>query len=88
MNGKGGSGMNSMPNEKARSIQQTVVLAMEFHYEASVIYLQNGQVLHFIGFIHYWNEETDEVRIINQFDDIVRIQLNEIVILYVLDNHV
>ncbi|WP_165971063.1 YolD-like family protein [Peribacillus frigoritolerans] len=79
--------MNTMPNEKARSIQQTVVLAMEFHHETSIIYLQNGQVLHFIGFIHYWNEETDEVRIINQFDDIVRIQLNEIVILYVLDNH-
>lgn len=87
MNDKGGNGVNIMPNKKARIIQQSVGLTMELHHEASIIYLQNNQILHFIGFIHYWNEETAEIININQFNDIVRIKLNEIVILYVLHNY-
>ncbi|KEZ48579.1 YolD-like family protein [Metabacillus indicus] len=77
--------MSIMPNEKAMDIQRSMSLAMEYQREISVIYLQNGQILHFIGFIHYWNEETDDIRIINTFGDIIRLKLDEVVILYVLE---
>ena len=86
MNGKGGNDMSIMPSEKVSSIQQSVSLAMEYQREISVIYLQDGQILHFIGFIHYWNEETDEIRIINRFNDVVRIKLCEIFVMYVGGN--
>lgn len=84
MNGKGGNDMGILPNEKARNIRQAVGLAMELNDEASIIYMQDDTILHFIGYIHYWNEEMDEIRVLNQFQDAVRIKLNEIVLLYTL----
>lgn len=56
---------------------------MEFEREISVIYLQSDQMLHFIGLIHFWNEEMDEIRVMNQFSDVVSIKLCEVFVMYV-----
>lgn len=73
--------MNSIPDEES-SIKQSVGITMELHNEVSIIYLKNGQILHFIGYIHYWNEETDEIRVMNQFNDFICIKISEVVLLY------
>ncbi|MGG4491170.1 YolD-like family protein [Metabacillus idriensis] len=73
-----------IPNEKRKSIQFLISESMEFHHEVSFIYLQGGHIMHFIGNVHHWNEETDEIRVVNRFNDIVRIQRTDLIAVYSL----
>ncbi|USK31557.1 YolD-like family protein (plasmid) [Bacillus sp. CMF21] len=58
--------------------------SMEFYLEVSFIYLQGNRIMHFIGNVHHWNEETDEIRVVNRFNDIVRLQRTDLIAVYTL----
>lgn len=73
-----------IPKEKRDSIPLLISESMEFHLEVSFIYLQGDHIMHFIGNVHHWNEETDEIRVVNRFNDIVRIQSTDLIAVYTL----
>lgn len=68
--------------EKRDSIHLLISESMEFHLEISFIYLHEDHIVHFIGKVHYWNEETDEIRFVNRFNDIIRMQLTDLIAVY------
>ncbi|WP_191567404.1 hypothetical protein [Metabacillus idriensis] len=76
--------MIMIPTEKRDSIPLLISKSMEFYLEVSFIYLQGDCIMHFIGNVHYWNEETDEIRVVNRFNDIVRIQRTDLIAVYTL----
>ncbi|USK31560.1 YolD-like family protein (plasmid) [Bacillus sp. CMF21] len=73
-----------IPKETRDSIQLLISKSMEFHQEVSFVYLQGDHILHFIGTVHYWNEETDEIRAVNEFNDIVRVRLTDLIAVYTI----
>ncbi|WP_263597104.1 hypothetical protein [Metabacillus idriensis] len=40
--------------------------------------------MHFIGTVHYWNEDSGEIRIVNSFNDVVRMKLVNLIAVYII----
>ncbi|MFY0759879.1 hypothetical protein AB1K32_13480 [Metabacillus dongyingensis] len=74
--------MLMIPKEKRNSIQLLISGSLEFHFELSFIYLHGDQIVHFIGTVHYLNEGTNEIRVVNRFNDIVLMQLTDLIAIY------
>nr|WP_307440652.1 YolD-like family protein [Bacillus sp. V2I10] len=73
-----------IPKEKHDSIQLLISESMEFHFDLSFVYLHGDHVMHFIGTVHYWNEKAGEIRVVNSFNDIVRMQLVNLIAVYTI----
>ncbi|WP_191559545.1 hypothetical protein [Metabacillus idriensis] len=76
--------MIMIPNEKRKSIQFLISESMEFHFDLSFVYLQGDHIVHFIGTVHYWNEDMGEIRIVNSFNDVVLMKLVNLIAVYII----
>ncbi|MFS1519570.1 YolD-like family protein [Bacillus sp. SCS-151] len=60
-------------------INNTIVEAMEHTNEVVVTYFENGQFKPFVGHIHYVDTMNRHIRIMDKFEDIYRINFNDII---------
>jgi hypothetical protein len=55
---------------------------MENNHQLTLLYFQNDEIRYFIGFVHFVNDETEEIRAVNEFNDILRVKFEDLINVY------
>lgn len=56
--------------------------SMEENYEMIYLYLDQEKICYFIGHAHYWDQEKDEIRVVNRFNDFIRFKFIDLINMY------
>lgn len=72
-----------LTNERQTEINNTICSAMENNQQLTLLYFQNDEIRYFIGFVHFVNDETEEIRALNEFNDILRVKLEDLINVYI-----
>jgi hypothetical protein len=71
-----------LTNERQTEINNTICSAMENNHQLTLLYFQNDEIRYFIGFVHFVNDETEEIRAVNEFNDILRVKFEDLINVY------
>ncbi|MGM0924008.1 MAG: hypothetical protein ACQEWW_22845 [Bacillota bacterium] len=78
----------SISNKKVQSIKILISESMEVNCEMTYLYLKEDQIVHFIGTVYNWNEKTDDIKILNKFNNIIGLKLKDLLAAYrILENN-
>lgn len=71
-----------LTNERQTEINNAICTAMENNQQLTLLYFQDDQIRYFIGFVHYLNGKTEEIRAVNEFNDILRVKFEDLINVY------
>ncbi|MFY0758718.1 YolD-like family protein [Metabacillus dongyingensis] len=71
-----------LTNERLTEINNTICAAMANNQQLTLLYFQNDEIRYFIGFVHFVNDETEEIRAVNEFNDILRVNFEDLINVY------
>ncbi|MDQ0860916.1 YolD-like family protein [Bacillus sp. V2I10] len=71
-----------LTNERQTEINNTICAALERNQQLTLLYFQNDVIKYFIGFVHYVDDTNEEIRAVNEFNDILRVKFEKLINVY------
>ncbi|PLS01660.1 YolD-like family protein [Neobacillus cucumis] len=75
-----------MDEQQLELMNETISEAIEFNQFVTITYYQNRKYEMVIGKIHYWDELTQKLHVIDHFEEVHRIPITDIADIRLTDN--